>query len=994
MHRLNGSVRTWRLTWTIAVAVWLLAASMAAGQTTGALRGTVRDKDDPAAPPIPGAEVKLLPSALRTTTNDQGNFVFNQVPPGTYTVSISKDGYLPQGRGDVVVEAGKMADVEVLLVGVVEEAPEVTVPAPPPEPGMGTLEIMKKDPGNISAVDAGLFKAAGLSDAAQILKMVSGATVQNDKYAVVRGLPDRYVSSKMNGVRLPTADPDKRAVQLDQFPAALIDMMQVSKVFTPDQQGDASGGAVDIILKGLPDKDMFRFDLGGSSYSNRAGKGEYVTHKGRQMNWLGWDRVGVGDFSDPTVGASFGDQPISYSWSMAGAKRKAFDTGWKFGALGSAYYKTKSTFTDDGINDYLWADKPGDRKLSPQYSQGTPTSEDFKTALWDVRQSKKEVQWGGLGSLGLENRDNSIRLLYMYTRTADDTVTVNENTRGKAYYFPGYDVNDPNDPGNAQRSASPYLRTETLAYTERTTGTLQLTGKHTLPIREWGWDRFWFLRPELDWTLARSFSRLYQPDKRQFGEQWWADMYSPGAPPWVPPFTAPAVHVPYKPAANFTIGNLQRVWKDIEEDSDQYFANIKFPFRQWSNEKGYFKFGVFQDVVDRTYAQESYSNFNDNASLYAGPWGDFWSRHFPGENHPITAADIDVDYTGSQRISASYGMFDLPLTRRIKIIAGARVERTELSIVNSPEKDVTWIPPGTGGPVTLRPGDADVSFEQVDLLPSLGLEVKPHKKVTVRLSYSETVARQTFKELTPIQQMEYLGGDVFIGNPSLQMSAVKNYDLRLDYTPFHGSLLSASAFYKEVTNPIEYVQRNAGYTYTTASNYPEGMLRGVEFEARQKMGSLTRRLEGLTLGGNATIIESEVTLPPDEAAELRASQTPMSTRHMTNAPSYLLNLFSTYDWDKKGAQFGLFYNVKGDTLIAGAGQSNSHFIPHIYELPYGTLNFTASKKLGKHWKLTFQAKNLLDPAIQTVYRSDFTDEAIKSSYNKGMEFFLGLGAEF
>jgi len=70
--------------------------------------------------------------------------------------------------------------------------------------------------------------------------------------------------------------------------------------------------------------------------------------------------------------------------------------------------------------------------------------------------------------------------------------------------------------------------------------------------------------------------------------------------------------------------------------------------------------------------------------------------------------------------------------------------------------------------VELHPGDADVDFSQSDVLPAIGLNWAPEKELTFRASYSQTVAHQTFKELTPIQQQEYLGGPVFIGNPDLR----------------------------------------------------------------------------------------------------------------------------------------------------------------------------------------------------------------------------------
>src|SRR5262249_49413126 len=151
---------------------------------------------------------------------------------------------------------------------------------------------------------------------------------------------------------------------------------------------------------------------------------------------------------------------------------------------------------------------------------------------------------------------------------------------------------------------------------------------------------------------------------------------------------------------------------------------------------------------------------------------------------------------------------------------------------NDPEKLATWFPAGSTAPVALNPGDADVTFRERDTLPSLEVVYDPFEHFTTRLSYSETVARQTFKELTPIIQQEYLGGPIFIGNPDLGMSHLRNYDLRLDWTPEEGTLLSTSFFRKDVHDPIEYVQRIADFTYTTAVNYPHGTLTGHELEVR------------------------------------------------------------------------------------------------------------------------------------------------------------------
>lgn len=981
--------------------VTLSATDLLAQDGGGSVRGMVYDDDFDT--PLADAEVLIAETGQKTLVTEQGNFLIENVAPGIYTLVFSKEGYTRRVKGDVVVTAGKMTEIEASLFGEFTDMEEFIVQEV--ETGSKTeialLALRMESPALMNSISADLMSQAGASDAASALNLVSGATVSEGKFAVIRGLPDRYVNSQMNGVRLPTADTDKRAVELDLFPAAAIDSINVSKTFTPDQQGDASGGAVNVILKGIPEETVFKIS-GGSSYNSQfSGGDDFLSSRDGGPNFLGMDDIDIpmdmlGENWDGPVGVSRTDAPTDYKWSMFAGGKYDFGNAIKIGGLVSAFYERDSSFYDDGVDDKYWVEEPGG-EMTPQSSQGTPEQEDFKTSLFDVTQGSEEVKWGGLGVLGAETENNKLTLTYLYTRVAESVATLAEDTRGKEFYYPGYDPDDPTDPGNAVRNAAPYLRLETLEYTERTANTIQLRGEHTLPIPEPELGKiFKILRPEFDWTVSRSTADLYQPDKRQFGTIWYAPYLDPGFPPYIPPYTTPPEHRPYKPAANFTLGNLQRIWKEISEESDQYAVNLKFPFRQWTGDEGYFKVGYFNDEVVRLYNQDSYSNFNDNAAFYEGDWDDFWSEQFPDENHPISEALIDVDYEGLQNISAYYYMADIPLTSFFRVIGGMRFERTELSIINTPEADVTWIPPGATGPVTLNPGDADVMFEQDDELPSIGFVLTPIKSVAIRGSYSETVARQTFKELTPIQQQEFLGGDVFIGNPELQMSSVKNYDLRLDYTPYEGGLISVSYFKKDITNPIEYVQRINSFAYTTAVNYPEGTLSGYELEFRQDVGHFHDLFKGLTVGANATFIDSEVTLPDEESEGFESEniKAPMKTRHMTNAPEHLYNLYATYNMEKlrlPGTTANIFYTVRGDTLVAGAGQSQGNFIPDVYETEYGTLNFSLSQKIGEGGNITFQAKNLLDPAVETVYRSEYLDKDVtKTSYHKGIEFSLGL----
>ncbi len=987
-----------RCVWIAFIMISFFTAT-ASAQQVGSIRGIVMDNDFDV--PLAAARISIPETGEKVTATDEGNFVFSQIPPGNYTVVFSKEGYTRKVQADVVVLAGQMTEADAALSGEFTEMEEFIVQDLQIGGGSeaGLLKLRIESPALMDSISADLMSQAGAGDAASALQLVSGATVQDGKFAVIRGLPDRYVSSQMNGVRLPSADPDKRAVQLDQFPSAVIESIQVSKTFMPDQQGDASGGAVNVVLKGIPKENMFKVKV-ESSYNTQVldNKNEFLTYTGGGVNFSAKDNKSrhLDNKFFGAVGVFRGDAPINSDISVSSGGKKELPYDIKVGGFANMYYKRYSSYYNDGVDESYWVKNPGDA-MTPRKEQQT-SLDDFKTSIFDVTQGMEGAQWGGLGTVGVETKNHSLNFLYMYTRVAEDKAMLFEDTRGKKYFFPGYDVNNPQDPGNqAQQDAAPYLRNQTLEYTERTTRTQQLNGKHTLPIPDFGIKNFFkILSPKIDWTFAKSSSSLYQPDKRQFGSFWWAEKY------YNQQYTGPEQYRPFKPSANYTLGNFQRIWKRISEKSEQSFVNGKIPFTQWSGDKGYVKLGAFYDRVLRTYNQDSFSNFNDNAGS-PGSWENFWSDVFLGEGHPMTASDIDVNYKGKQVVSAWYYMVDLPVSSFMKLIGGVRYEITKIDIVNKAEKDVHWVSPNdpTLTEVPLLPGAADVAFKQIDELPAYGIEFTPFKQITLRGSYSQTVARQTFKELTPIQQMEFLGSDVFIGNPFLKMSALKNYDVRFDYRPYESGLISLSGFYKGIKNPIEYVQkRTTSFGFTTPVNYPKGRIRGYEIEVRQKMGFFFDKLEGLTLGGNATFIDSQVTVPNehpnDDGAILAEKKFPMGVRNMLNAPKRLYNAFLTYELERFGTKFGVFYMVKGDTLVVGAGIGNGKFIPNVYAKEYKTLNLNVSQKIGKSFKLTFQVKNLLNPKIQTVYRSDFLPfgDKVKTSYRKGVDYSLSLTGEW
>ena len=1008
----------WFLYLTIILSVF--SCSVQAEQA-GSIRGIISDEDFDA--PLSGAQVLIAETEQKAETAEQGNFLLNDIKPGTYTLVISKDGYTRQVKGNVVVVGGQMTEIESSLSGEFTEMEEFVVQDV--QIGTGTeqalLDLRMESPALMDSVSSELMSQAGAGDAASALKLVAGATVQDGKYATVRGLPDRYVNSQLNGVRLPTADVDKRAVQLDQFPSSVIESIQVSKTFTPDQQGDASGGAVNIILKGIPDETFLKLEYGMGSNSQI--KSDMLTNRtDGGVSFWGMKENNPQDNMTGDIGSQYANSAMDYKWSIAGGGKIDLTEDVRLGGLVNFYYNRDSSYYE-GTEDKYCVDQDafedsgsGSLIMVPQSNQnagrngGDSGVGEWFTSLYDIQKSSVSVQWGGLGAVGIETDDHSVSFLYMYTHDATETITKGFDTRGKTTifnYWPGtysgqtnYGTYDPR-PSGSEYGVPTLQRIESLVYTERTTETAQIHGQHRFDIPEIGLQDFLtFKEIEFDWTIADSMSRMYQPDKTLISSSWDEDSHE---------------FVFFGSSAS-TTPDINRIWRDIRETSAQYFWNIKLPFEQWSGDTGYVKLGAFSDKVRRTYEKESfYYKSSDSFSSS----GELTDESFPANIDDIALSPADdINYTGQQDITAWYYMGDIPLNSYFKFIGGIRYEQTKLSIANEPDSASALFVNANNKLISFNSAEADTDFQRNDALTSLGFEFEPLEKLILRGSYAETVARPTFKELTPTLQQEYVGADQFCGNPALEMSSLENYDLRLDYTPYQGGLFSASYFFKSVINPIEYRQIHTpdDIDFIRPYNYPEGQLKGWEFEIRQDLGHFSSNLRGLSLGGNATFIQSEVTLPDEEAQLLADSGVPEPTRDMMNAPEHLYNLYTTYNIEDTGTKLNLFYTVRGDTLIAGpyAGPANqklkydvgppfvvwyenvpTYYIPSVYEKEYGTLNFSLVQQFGEDWKAKFQVKNILNPKIQTVYRSKYlAEDVVKTSYRKGVDYSITVSAQF
>ena len=352
----------------LCVLIVLVTMSVSYAQEAGSIRGRVTDADFDDAP-VPGVTVRIAETEQEATTGEQGNYAFPELEPGTYTLVFSKAGYTRNVESGVVVTAGQLTDVDVALTGDFAELEEFVVRELQLAAGSeaALLDLRIDSPSLLDSIGSDFLSRAGAGDAAEGLRLVSGATTTDGGFAAIRGLPPRYVNTQLNGFVLPSADPDTRAVQLDLFPSEVIESIQVSKSFTPDQQGTASGGAVNIVTKSVPDENFFRFSSKVQVNTQRPQSGGFLADARGPVNYLGIDsrRDLPGSLSglvntspEPLpitrfggVGPTLEDPPMQYEWNLAGGGVHEFDNGVRFGGVATFFWDQSISHYEDGVNE-------------------------------------------------------------------------------------------------------------------------------------------------------------------------------------------------------------------------------------------------------------------------------------------------------------------------------------------------------------------------------------------------------------------------------------------------------------------------------------------------------------------------------------------------------------------------------------------------------------------------------------------------------------------
>jgi len=366
-----------------------------------------------------------------------------------------------------------------------------------------------------------------------------------------------------------------------------------------------------------------------------------------------------------------------------------------------------------------------------------------------------------------------------------------------------------------------------------------------------------------------------------------------------------------------------------------------------------------------------------------------------GNNNPNPNA-----YSSNVQNSALYISNEMYLIPRLKTILGVRAENYVLRHTGRDQRYAS------NDFVNGKNLDNEIVLNSLNFFPSINLIYEILEMQNLRLAYSQTVARPSFKEMSFAQIMDPITNRIFNGSlftysnwdGNLVETKITNIDFRWELFLEGGQMYSLSAFYKKFVSPIELVRIPEQQTSTEyqARNVGDGQVIGVEFEFRKNLGFIASELTNLVLSGNLTVVESVIDMTIDEFQTRKnyekQGETIQKTRQMAGQSPYVINAGISYSNDGKGLSAGLFYNVKGRTLyIVGGG-----LFPDIYIEPFHGLNFSVNQRIGKERKteIDFKISNILNAKKESFYSSFKAEDEIFSSINPGITFGIGLKYRF
>jgi len=256
----------------------IVSVIQAQNTTTGSIAGKLSDREM-AGEPLPFANVLIKNTSKGTTSDYDGLYMLDKLESGTYTVVFSFVGYETLEVPNVLVEAGKVTQVNTELGSSAAALDEIVITTVSRRDSQVALLIEQKNSVDIKeSIGAQELAKLGVSDAATATTKISGVTSSEASGDIfVRGLGDRYLYTTMNGLPIPSDDIERKNIDLGLFPTRVIQNISISKTYSPESSADQASGNIDITSRELRGKD--ELDLGVRFGANTNAVGEYSNFK-------------------------------------------------------------------------------------------------------------------------------------------------------------------------------------------------------------------------------------------------------------------------------------------------------------------------------------------------------------------------------------------------------------------------------------------------------------------------------------------------------------------------------------------------------------------------------------------------------------------------------------------------------------------------------------------------------------------------------------------
>ena len=869
---------------------------------------------------------------LNTTVKLDGIYEFKNVPAGTYKLRVSYIGYNTTEAYTVEAVAGKTAVLNVAMADNSTALTEVTVTEHASKESDKSARGDEKNSDNtLNVVSAQSIAISPDVLVSNVLSRVSGISVDKNstgdaEHVIIRGMDKQYNTTLINGIKIPSPDNKNRFVPLDIFPADLVERIEVFKTLTPDMEGDASGGVVNMVMKSAPDH--LRIDgFFGTGYSQL-----FLNRGFSSFNTTTVNAKAPGELLPPLAYAPISDFPYQNLVTQTARPMPNADANLTIGDR-FLHQKLGVVFSGSYSNDYA-----GNNTFQVIQSQTVGTSPNVntpnqETSFEDALNRKYSSQLNRIGTIASIdykfNDNNSINLFATYLQLNEFRVRQTEDLVYGGYSYAGYHATNEVDNLTETRSDLQNI------------ANITLKGKHKIskPL-------------SLDWILATSQATHKQPDIAEF-KTFYGTSPAPGGTNQPSPanpgnFTYVAPSIINTPVY---VGDETRIWTHNTDKDVSGYLNLHYDTKIFGR-RALFSAGAM-------FRHKTRDNFVDNYHLNHGTdpgslTGDELYVSIPDSkfqfNNPDFArgsaySDAGV-YTFEENVQGVYGELNYFISDRFNVLFGLRSESTVQNYNSSLPADL----PGKTG-----------SINYMDNLPSINAKYSLTDNQAIRASYFTSILRPAFADLIPFSDPTQESYNTS-GNPYLQHTTIDNYDLRYEFFPGAFDEFLAGAFYKYLINPIEQ-QLGPGpgtglvlepVNLGNAHNY------GLEFSAKKFFGDVG-------VAGNYTYTNSQITsLKRIDVINQTAPTYVDQTRPLQGQAGSIGNLSLLYKNTRNGLDAQLALAYQGESIQA----VSEYYGLDTWQKASINLDFSAQKAISNRFIIFIKVNNILNTPYELYVKQN------------------------